>query len=175
MSVHLHYLKHLQCQHLCTVCLDVWDDFRMNECTKFMQKMWPLMLSQCYTRNTGEGGNAADTRNFWSNEATLTKWTRIWPDSIIYSHALFSELLNDWKVSFDLYKCTGGAPSPSPLLVQWSYPNQKHNQTTLTQKHLRSRALCTICPIEAQSEDAKGLINLVFFCTTSSTCLYTLQ
>lgn len=63
----------------------------------------------------------------------------------------------------------------SPLLVQFSYPNQKHNQTNLTQKHLQNRALCTIYSVEAQSEEAKGLTHALFFCTTLSTWLYTLR
>lgn len=102
-----------------------------------------------------ERGSATDTcrsTSVWPNEVRGTRWTRIWPDSIIYSHALFSELFKAWKVVFDLCEWAACRSNlwRAPLLrtvrkFSFDIQTKSKNQTKPTQKHLQTRtARCTL-------------------------------
>lgn len=156
MSVHLQYLKHLQCRQLCTlVC--VW----MYGMT--CQYEWDTQTYQTYAKDVylnvksvlhkKWGRGATDTcrsSGLWPNEVRRTRWTRIWPDSIIYTHALFSELYNDWKVLFDLYKQTASwaPPLTGPLSFELSISSilisKPRAQSNHTKKPCKRIAQCTL-------------------------------
>lgn len=122
-----------------------------------------------------ERGGATDTcrsSRWWPNEVRGTRWTRIWPDSIIYSHALSSELFKAWK-GFCL-TCTSGQQvdlslrvfnrqtGPSPFFtssILMSKPKAKSNQT---HTETPANTYCTMYSVEAQSEEAEGLPHALF-------------
>lgn len=123
------------------------------------------MLGQCYTIDVGEGQRHTHVRSssLWPNEVRATRWTRIWPDSIIYSHALFSELFKAGKgfcltctsgQRVDHYQLTG----PSSLI---SKPKAKKSIKTHTETP--ANTYCTMYSVEAQGEEAEGLPLSLFF------------
>lgn len=145
------------------MCLNVWDDMSVwmryanvpNLCKRCALPTEPPGTPDMYLNvksvpHKKWGRGATDTcrsSSLWPNEVRRTRWTRIWPDSIIYTHALYSELFNDWKVLFDLYKQTASWAPPltgPPLL--WTFHKFNFDfQTKSTIKPHKKKNLQTYC------------------------------